>query len=403
MPKTNSKILISEICLLSLFIEISTFSIPGLVISSLAFIGIKYNDIQNVKAYVEEGCFNISTKFFRKIERELSPHNYLISPEFQNLFNKIPNITNKDLNNYYNDISSPFIENNLLNITKNILLKMENSLFNHLNILVLGPTGVGKSTLINSILQLSWFFSAKTGSSKATTKKFDEYTSFRRKGIRLIDSRGIELDPENGIEKLFNETVKLIENKELENNPDKFIHCIWYCITGSRLQEVEKKFLEKISKIYTGSNLPIIVVYTQPSIKKFIKAVENEIKLIDKRLPFLDVNAINMKIGDNHIIKPYNLEKLIEISRERISKAVKSNVACSIRKMIFNYISNNIDKNKDEILQKIKNNENIYNIYNKSNEELILFPSNKILSKILKKINNQKSIYINLFIVYGIV
>ena len=398
MAEAVCSVLIRGVCVSSTVAGIFSFSFPGLLLTGLSFLGFKWKNVVDVQNYVEKGCMNIATKFYQNMEREMSFQNYLENPQFTNLFNSIPEIINKDLDNYLNNIPSTFIEKNLLNITKQTLSKMENNLFKHLNILVLGPTGVGKSTLINAILELEENNAAKTDPSKVTTKNFDEYTSNKRKGIRLIDSRGIELDPKNGIEKLYNETVKLVESKESENNPDKFIHCIWYCITGTRLQEPEKKFLEKISKIYTGSNLPIIVVYTQPSINKFIKAIENEVKLIDKKLPFLDVNAINMKIGDNHIIKPYNLEKLIEISREKISKAIKSNQACSIRKSILNYINNGIYDNKNAIVQKIKNNENFSYIYMNYNPELIKYPDNKITSKIFKKINNKKNIQVDLFI-----
>ena len=63
----------------------------------------------------------------------------------------------------------------------------------HFNIILIGKTGVGKSTLINSILKLDGSNKAKEGFGLSTTKTFQEYTSIKRPGLRLIDSRGIEI------------------------------------------------------------------------------------------------------------------------------------------------------------------------------------------------------------------
>ena len=40
------------------------------------------------------------------------------------------------------------------------------------------------------------------------------------------------------------------------------IDCIWYCITGNKVQEVEIDFLKKLNNLYY-QKFPIIIVYTQ--------------------------------------------------------------------------------------------------------------------------------------------
>ena len=52
-----------------------------------------------------------------------------------------------------------------------------NNLINHLNILVLGRTGVGKSTLINSVLKLKDDKAASEGKGGCVTKDHKDYTS----------------------------------------------------------------------------------------------------------------------------------------------------------------------------------------------------------------------------------
>ena len=60
----------------------------------------------------------------------------------------------------------------------------------HFNILILGNTGVGKSTLVNTILKSKL---AETDDHKPCTMgKPRAYESEKAKGIRIWDSRGIE-------------------------------------------------------------------------------------------------------------------------------------------------------------------------------------------------------------------
>ena len=87
------------------------------------------------------------------------------------------------------------------------------------------------------------------------------YESEKAKGIRIWDSRGIENGKYN-LETAFNDIKNTIESLIKENDPDKFIHCIWYCICSNRFTEEEKNNLKKCYDSYI-EKLPIIVVFTQ--------------------------------------------------------------------------------------------------------------------------------------------
>lgn len=97
----------------------------------------------------------------------------------------------------------------------------ENNKITPANIMLIGKTGVGKSTLINSIFREEL---AKTGIGRPFTQHLKKIT---KEGvpINLYDSRGLELD-KNVQEKVRNDIDKEIDrihrNKDI--NSDDLIH-----------------------------------------------------------------------------------------------------------------------------------------------------------------------------------
>ena len=78
---------------------------------------------------------------------------------------------------------------------------------------------------------------------------------------------------------------------------------IYYCITGTRFEDIEEETLLKLSSIYDDFKLPIIVIYTQAVIPNFYNAINKEINKINKNIEFIPVIAKDMIISDNKIIK----------------------------------------------------------------------------------------------------
>jgi len=86
----------------------------------------------------------------------------------------------------------------------------------YLSIIVVGQSGVGKSTLINGMLNEEL---AKTGGPEIVTLENHSYKSEKMPFLRLIDTRGIELDKEKGSDKIFENAINYIneQKNKIEN------------------------------------------------------------------------------------------------------------------------------------------------------------------------------------------
>lgn len=126
------------------------------------------------------------------------------------------------------------------------------------NVLVIGNSGVGKSTLINAVLgkdvaPTSW---GKTGTTKLEIYENDEIP------FRIIDSIGFEPSfikrhwAVNAVKRWSKDAAK-------EGNEDTKINLIWFCVDGiaKRLFEETIQDLAKATSMW--KSVPVIVVITK--------------------------------------------------------------------------------------------------------------------------------------------
>ena len=207
----------------------------------------------------------------------------------------------------------------------------------------------------------------ETGFGAPITMKPIIFTSNNVKYLRLIDSRGIEKDQKYGLDTVFKDVEDIIRQKIKENNPDKYIHCIWYCWQGTRLEESEINVLKELNKIYY-EKLPIIIVYTNATDKDKIDNAKKYIQDMHiNNFEFIPVIAKETKLQNNSIIKPFNLDEL----QEKSIKQTKSAINSSCFQGIIEDIKNKIKSRINELVNKVKVNINqeIKKIKEKMNEE----------------------------------
>lgn len=268
-----------------------------------------------------------------------------------------------------------------IRVKENINQMQFNTHTSHFNILLIGHTGIGKSTLINSILQLDKNSPqrAQTGMGRPVTLGEPRpYSSEKVKGIRLWDSQGID-KTNYGMKELVQSVTNLINNNANSGNPDNFIHCIWYCLSGNRFEEVERDSIIELIKIYHDENLPIVIVYTQAISENDSQAMEKAIDEIcmeqNRKIKVISILAEDKKVGygDNSlVVKKFGIDKLLKYSFEKIEGAVKSACFHSIRQQI----KTNYEKKIKKIHQKLKD---------QVKEQLNNFSSNVSLSDLAEK------------------
>lgn len=178
-------------------------------------------------------------------------------------------------------------------------------------ILVVGKTGVGKSSLINAVFGKE---TCKTGSGKPITQHIEEFTTSDSL-ITLIDSKGLELAD---YESLKDELIDYINKKNNSDNQFDYINLCWLCIDyqGRRVEEAEVDLFKKLADIGVKSII-VLTKYYPPHDKKF----EDEVNKIFGE-PGVKVNSISVTNDDgSELYKTQGLDLLIEKTNDMLPEA----------------------------------------------------------------------------------
>ena len=249
------------------------------------------------------------------------------------------------------------------NSNKEIANKIKNEIneMNFINIIVIGSTGVGKSTLINEFLRLK-NNQAKEGNTPdpqkieaGWPKKYpvDEKDTDII-GINLYDTEGIEKTGENNFKTHLSKVCNFINSPEsdLKNK----VNAIWYCINSNRL-DGDQEYIDTILNLFEELKIPIIFIFTKAfeirlndiasvheGLKNFVYFKEHP-----DQLHFQEVIAkemISQRTGKVMESK-FGLDKLLDKTKE-ISK--KTIMAPIIKK-----ISDELNKKSMKIIEDLSN------------------------------------------------
>jgi uncharacterized protein (DUF697 family)/energy-coupling factor transporter ATP-binding protein EcfA2 len=174
----------------------------------------------------------------------------------------------------------------------------------HANVLIAGRTGVGKSTLINSIFQGNF---ATTGQGRPVTQHTREITK-QDIPLSVFDTRGLEMAD-------FSTTIQALRSFVSERHHDRdqrhHIHVGWVCIAEDlrRVEEAETQLTVMLAEF-----MPVVGVITKAradqgfrmEVQRLLPAVSNVNR----------VRAIEEQLDEGYTLPQMGLVELVHLTME---------------------------------------------------------------------------------------
>lgn len=198
------------------------------------------------------------------------------------------------------------------------------------NVLVIGNSGVGKSTLINAVLgedraETGWGVAGTTGELKLYKAKAEEIS------FRVIDSVGFEPSLAKEL-RAINSVKKWLRDSTKKGNENNQINVIWFCVDGT----AAKLFPRAVSALSRATALlpsvPVVVVITksyaipdrQKNIQMVKEAFANQKRFSEVIREIIPVVASTFVLNETAFAPPEGIAELIDTTNELMPEGIKA-------------------------------------------------------------------------------
>ena len=234
---------------------------------------------------------------------------------------KLANTTQEDIQltidflSFYKDVGE------VKNIKQSLVALLPNT--KGCNFLVLGKTGVGKSSLLNCLLGDRRF---DTGTGKPVTTKGIHESEGTLDGIkvRVFDSWGLEA---GAVEEWHRMLKDAQEKHDLTHKIEDWFHAVVYCVNagGHRIEDVDRDIIRSL----LADDLYVVVALTQSDLcteadAKILRDTLCSSKECEKLLPR---NVIETCAGGKmrgHESEPFGIQELKRAILENYKKTIKA-------------------------------------------------------------------------------
>lgn len=250
------------------------------------------------------------------------------------------------------------------------------------NVLILGKSGVGKSSFINYIYGEDI---REKRAGKPVTERGLHKVKYEIDNIivNLSDSWGLESDKTNDWKQIIMDEVKKSNDKASIKD---WFHTIYYCFSANtaRIEEFEINDIIK-PLINEGNRVTIIITHCDikkgddEANKKIQEKSDAMISKLVSELGILESDIIKVcserkKFISGKIIEPYGKEKVLEKLKNNLWEDIKYRIPKQYAKYIDNslrkWVKNSVTKVEDYMKVFKGNNDSLVSIVNKIDDDL---------------------------------
>ncbi len=188
------------------------------------------------------------------------------------------------------------------------------------NLMILGKTGVGKSTLLNALFGEE---RVKTGIGAPVSTDIERIAADH---LTIYDTPGLELSGNNSMSNLLTQVVSVINKQVEEGTIEDAIHCILYCVSvpSHRFEENEAEFIRLLQAKIMTQNIPIFIVLTQAFNRNDSETLQAHIASLGLKInAIVPVLATPYYVDEDYTAKPRGVAELAQLISDAIPEGVR--------------------------------------------------------------------------------